>query len=182
MATPTVVSIDDYLGSSFHLDVEYIDGELKERPVVFSMHGLPQSLTCIWFGKHEDDWRVRVAVEVRTRVSTSRVRLPDVVVDNARKWPETLVEPPLIVIEILSPNDSYAETQRLAKDYLAMGVENIWLIEPETRTGRICKESVWIETMRFQVENSPIYLDLSDIFARLDRYDTARQPAMGLRN
>ena len=47
MATPTIVSIDEYLGSSFHPDVESIDGQLKERPVVFSAHGLLPSLISI---------------------------------------------------------------------------------------------------------------------------------------
>ncbi len=173
MATPTLVSLEAYLASSFDPDVEYIDGELRERPVVFSRHGLLQSLISIWFGKHEDEWSVRVAVEVRTRVSPTRVRLPDVIIDHARKWPETLVEPPLIVIEILAPADSYSHTQTLARDYVNMGIQNVWLIDPETRTGRICKESVWIEAKRLEVENSPIYLDLDELFSRLDRYDNA---------
>jgi hypothetical protein len=45
VATTTLISIDDYLGNtSFHPDVEYIDGELKERPVVFTPHGLVQTI------------------------------------------------------------------------------------------------------------------------------------------
>lgn len=59
MATPTIVSIDDYLGRSFDPDVEYIDGELKERPVDFSIHDLLQSLISIWFGKHEEEFQVK---------------------------------------------------------------------------------------------------------------------------
>lgn len=172
MASATLMSIDEYLNnSSFHPDVEYIDGELKERPVVFSVHGRIQSLISTWFGIHEDEWSVLVAVEVRTLVAQDRVRLPDVVIDHAGDWPQTLVKPPLIVIEVLSPTDSYSETQRLAHDYVAMGVQNIWLIDPETRTGRVCRGDAWIETTRFQVADRPIYLDLNDLFTRLDKYN-----------
>lgn len=53
-------------------------------------------------------WQVRVVVEIRTRVAKTRVRLPDVVVDHARYWPQTLVKPLLLVVEILSTTDSMA--------------------------------------------------------------------------
>jgi Uma2 family endonuclease len=114
---------------------------------------------------------VKAAVEVRTRVSPTRVRLPDVVVDRAYKWPAVLTQTPLIVIEVLSPYDSYSETQRLARDYQNMGVPNIWLIDPETRTGRVCEGAIWKETRRFEVEGLAIFLELDWLFGRLDRYD-----------
>ena len=169
MAATTLISIDEYLHtSSYNPDVEYIDGELRERPVVFSIHGKLQSLLCIWFGQHEE-WGLDVAVEVRTQVTASRVRLPDVVVDTAGRWPQTLISPPLIVIEILSPSDSYSETERLAQDYLAMGVPNIWLIDPETRTARVCVKEAWIEKTRLEVAGTEIYLEVGALFARLFR-------------
>ena len=169
MATSTVVSIDDYLKKSYRPDVEFIDGELKERPVVKRTHGRLQSLISIWFGNHEAEWSVEVAVEVRTRVSATRVRLPDVMIDHTGPKPETLVAPPLIVIEILSPGDSYVETQRLAQDYQQMGIQNIWLIDPDTRTGRVCKGADWIGVRRFEVGGTAIYMVLDELLARLDR-------------
>jgi Uma2 family endonuclease len=54
------------------------------------------------------------------------------------------VEPPLLVIEILSPDDTYSDTQERAEDYLRMGVSTIWIIDPKTRTGRVCNSSAWI--------------------------------------
>lgn len=77
----------------------------------------------------------------------------------------------MIVIEVLSPHDSYSETQRLAKDYQSMGVPNIRLIDPETRSGRASKGSAWEETQRFQVDGREIYLELDWLFERLNRYD-----------
>ncbi len=171
MATTLIasgVSIDEYLSKSYRPDVEYIDGVLKERPVVTKAHGRLQSLISIWFGNHEETWPIEVAVEVRTRVSTERVRLPDVVIYKPGVKTQFLIEPPLIVIEILSPDDSYTETQRLALDYQNMGVQNIWLIDPETRTGKICQGENWIGVRRFEVPDTPIYMDLDELFARLD--------------
>ena len=169
MAT-TAISIDEYLNNCCPKpDVEYIDGELKERPMVKRVHGRLQSLLSMWFGEHELEWNIEVVVETRTRVSPSRVRLPDVIVDWAGPRPETLVDPPLLVIEILSPGDTYSETQRLAQDYIAMGIPNIWLIDPETRTARICEKTAWLERTRLEVTGTPVYLDVDALFARLDR-------------
>ena len=170
MATQTLISIDEYFsGLSSKPDCEYIDGRLKERPVVKRVHGRLQSLLSLWFGRHEEAWGVEVAVEVRTQVSPTRVRLPDVVVDWAGDRPDILVDPPLLVIEILSAGDSYTETQRVAQDYLTMGIPNIWLIDPDTETARSCEGKAWAERTRLEVAGTPIYVDIAELFARLRR-------------
>jgi Uma2 family endonuclease len=171
----TTISMQEYLESSnFHPDVEYIDGMLRERPVVQPVHGLLQLLIGKWFLDHRAEWDVKAAVEVRTRVSATRVRLPDVVVGPRRAWPPVLVEPPLIVIEILSPSDSYTETRKLAREYIEMGVENIWLIDPETRVSEFYRAGAWVPAQRLEVAGSAIYLDMDVIFAQLDE-DNQRQ-------
>ncbi len=176
MATSTRVSIEEYLNTSYRPDVEYIDGELRpknstleEDPMVQWIHARLQAFIASWFDRHEDEWDVLVAVEARTRISPSIYRLPDVVV--VRNAPEggEIIEPPLIVVEILSPRDTYAETQRRARDYRDMGIENLWIIDPDTRTARACKAETWKEVTRFIVEGSPIYLDMPALFARLDK-------------
>jgi Uma2 family endonuclease len=183
VSTPALsfVSIEEYLRTSYDPDVEYVDGYLTEKPVVFSVHGSIQSLLSAWFGRHEEEWQVRVGVEVRVRVAADRVRLPDVIVDHVRFWPETLVEPPLLVIEVLSPSDTYSETRRKIGEYLAMGIKTVWVIDPETRKGEIWGESPQVDAMRLTVAGTPIYVDLEAIFARLDKYQsgnagTANQP------
>lgn len=170
MAASTGVSLEEYLNTSYRPDVEYIDGQLKEKPVPTWEHSRLQIMIGAWFDAHENEWGVLAGSEARTQVFSSRVRLPDVVVVPAGPHPLMLVEAPLIVVEILSPDDTYAETQRRARDYQDMGVENIWLIDPDTRTARVCKGQNWTETTRFAVQNSAIYLDVEALFARLDKY------------
>ena len=184
MATSTLVTIEQYLSTDYRPDVEYIDGELWDKnvllrrgdPMVQWAHSRLQVMIGSWFDQHEDEWSILSGVEARTRVSASRVRLPDVVVVAAGPYPETLVEPPLIVVEVLSPDDTYAEIERRARDYREMGVMNIWLIDPDTRTARVCSRDAWTETLRFTVEGSPIYLDVAALFARLDKYFPAPKP------
>ncbi len=170
MATTTPIALESYLENySYTPDVEYLDGELQERPVVSRKHGRLQSILSAWFDRHEEEWDVEVAVEVRTRVSSTRVRLPDVVVDWAGDRPEVLVQPPLLVIEILSERDSYSSTQRLASDYVKMGIPNIWLIDPETRSARVCEGNAWTEKKRLEIAETAIYVDVDELFARLER-------------
>jgi hypothetical protein len=109
------------------------------------------------------------------------VRLPDIVVDPSRQWPEVLVDPPLIVIEVLSPNDPYAEVQRLVQDYLDMGMKNIWLIDTETQSGRVCNGIEWTAVKRFEIPGRAIYLDLEEQFERLHRYDSTPHDRRELR-
>ena len=168
--TPTM-TIEEYLnGPVPEPDVEFVDGELKEKPVVMSIHGRLQSIICGWFERHIDDWGVLSAVEVRTRVAPNRVRLPDVVVGAAKAWPETLVDPPLIVMEILSPSESFTELSEKLRDYGRMGIPNIWVIDPQTRRAWVSSGAALTETVRFTVENTPIYLDLTETFARYDKF------------
>ena len=121
-----------------------------------------------WFLQHEREWGIQVATEVRTRVTTAHVRLPDVVVDWAGPHPPVLTEPPLLAIEVLSHSDSYTELRKRAKDYQTMGITHIWLIDPETRTAQACEGAFWVEQERLEVAGKPIYLNVPALFAALE--------------
>ena len=171
MATAAAISIEQYLhGPVPDPDMEYVDGELKEKPVVMSIHGRLQSIISAWFERHAEEWSVVAGVEIRTRVAQSRVRLPDVIIDSAGPWPETLVEPPLIVMEILSPSESFSELSEELLDYDRMGIAHVWVIDPQTRRAWVSTGTVLTQTARFTIEDSPIYLDVAETFARYDRF------------
>ena len=79
-----------------------------------------------------------------------------------------LATPPVLIIEILSPEDTYAETERRAADFRQMGVETIWIIDPTTRTGRVCTGNTWTQATRLEVSGTQIYVELDTLFAQLD--------------
>jgi len=171
MATVTLISIDKYLRTGYDPDVEFVDGFLKKRAASFSTHGLLQALLGAQIMSRGKEWHVKVAFGVRTQVAPNHVRLPDVVVGLRRKWPETLVEPPLVVIEVISPSDAYGEIEEKIAEYQAMGIPNIWLIHPTKRLGWTCNREPWVPTERFQAMDSPMYVDLLTLFAELDEGD-----------
>jgi Uma2 family endonuclease len=167
MATALHIPLKDYLALSFRPDREYVDGEIRERNVGKWEHARVQWLLAVWFGAHEKEWGITGSTEQRIRVSQNRVRIPDLVVLTAGPQPDVLSEPPLLVIEILSPEDTYSDTQERAQDYRAMGVKTVWIIDPKTRTGRMCIGAEWIESARLEVKATPLFVSLPDIFSQI---------------
>jgi len=167
MATISHIPLKEYLGSSFRPDREYVEGEIRERNVGKYEHARVQALLARWFGDHEQEWGVQVVIEQRVQVSRTRVRIPDVALLLRNAQPDMIVDPPLLVIEILSPDDSYSDTQERTQDYRTMGVETIWIIDPKTRTGRMCSGTKWVEASRLEVSGTSLYVNLPDIFSQL---------------
>ncbi|SFS16078.1 Endonuclease, Uma2 family (restriction endonuclease fold) [Granulicella pectinivorans] len=167
MATSTQIPLAEYLATSYRPDREYIDGEVVERNMGTWEHGRLQMLLGIWFGQHEAEWGVMVAAEWRTQVSETRIRIPDVTVVISGPQTPVLHDAPLLLIEILSPDDTYSATERKAQDYMRMGVNTVWIIDPETRTGRMCIGATWTAATRLEVPGTPIYVELPNLFAGL---------------
>jgi Uma2 family endonuclease len=109
--------------------------------------------------------------EQRTRVSADRVRLPDVCIVSAdAPFERVTLTPPLIAIEILSSEDRLPRVVQRLDDFLQMGVPNLWLLDPLERIAFTYSQQGLRKTVadRITVPNTPIYLDLPEIFAALD--------------
>ena len=169
MATATqIVPLSEYLETAYHPDRDYIDGELRERNVGKWEHARLQWLLAFWFASNEAAWQVTGSTEQRMRVSRSRIRIADLVVLRPGPHPDILIEPPLLVIEVLSPDDTYSELQERCKDYREMGVETVWIIDPKTRSGRMCSGADWIEAERLEVVGTPIHVNLDSLFSQIN--------------
>ncbi len=119
-------------------------------------------------GTHEAEWSV--VVEARTQVRVERVRLPDVAVLSAGPLPQkVLVEPPLVTIEVLSETDSYKDLKARALDMEAMGVKNVWRLDPASQTAVVWFNGAWqpVSEKILAAINSPVYLDLPWLWNKL---------------
>jgi Uma2 family endonuclease len=168
MAAAIQIPVSEYLDTVFHPDREYVDGEIRERNVGKWEHARLQWLLALWFGGHEAKWNIIGGTEQRLQVSPTRIRIPDLVVVRPGVQPDILLEPPLLIIEVLSPADSYSDLQERCQDYVRMGVETIWIVDPKTRSGRMCIGAKWIEAERLEVPGTPVYAVLSDLFRQID--------------
>lgn len=166
-----LISIEEYLRMMYHPDREYVDGRVEERNSGEYEHGMLQMELGYWFRSHRDEWRIHVVAEWRTRVSGSRIRIPDVCVisfDSARE--PVRITPALLCIEILSPEDRLVRTVKVREEYLAMGVEHLWIIDPYERVAYTYTHAGLLKVIghRLAVDGTPIYLELPTLFAALD--------------
>ena len=165
------VSVEEYLRTSYRPDRELIDGELKEKPMPTRLHGFVQAMIALWFGLHMDEWEIAPETEVRTQVRSGNFRLPDVAVTPLDKIDsKTQNAPPIVVIEVLSDDDRYPELSQSARDFKVMGVQNVWLIDPERRVASVWNaEGAWEPVSQLWVLGTPIYLDLGWLWAHVDK-------------
>ena len=136
MATATQISVTEYLKTTYRPDRDYVDGEVLERNLGEYEHSRPHMRLILFFGTREKEWRIRVVAEQRVQVKPTRFRIPDICVVLEDAPVESIFrQPPFLCIEILSKDDSFASLVERLDDYMAMGVANIWVIEPRTRRG-----------------------------------------------
>lgn len=168
MATAVQVPLSEYLHTSYEPDCEWIDGELKERPVGEGSHAFIQTFFIKFFGSKEDLWGIRVTQELRTQVSESHFRVPDVLVLRADAPFEEIVRtPPVLCIEILSPSDRMVDMQDKIDDYIAMGVAGIWVVNPRSRKAFMVDRGALIPVEELIVEGTEIRIPVREIFSQL---------------
>ena len=134
MAAGTQISVSEYLSTSYRPDCDYVDGEVLERNVGEYDHAKLQKKLILYFGNREKQWHVHVVPEQRVQVSPTRFRVPDVcVVAGAEPDEQILTKPPMLCIEILSPEDTMSRTLDRVNDFLTFGVSRVWVLDPRTK-------------------------------------------------
>ncbi len=132
MATTSLVSVEEYLRTSYEPDAEYVDGVIEERPMGEWMHSAWQMAISAFFFNRSDEWHIRVRPEQRTKTGERRYRIPDVAVFDADTAPDPIaLTPPLIAFEVLSPEDRIARLLVRLADFEAMGVPGNYVVDPE---------------------------------------------------
>lgn len=142
-----LVSADEYLNSSYHPDMEYVDGALVERGVPTIAHGLLQAILTEYFRRYRQRFRFALLTETRTQiVERSRYRIPDIMVCPLPLPPGEIVNSvPWAVIEILSPDDKISEQLARFRDYEQIGVRHMVLLDPEEYRAYRFENSALIE-------------------------------------
>lgn len=165
-------TVREYLRTSWSPDREYVDGRIEERNLGEKEHSIIQRYLTVLFAIKRGEWGAEVFPELRTQTQTTRFRVPDVLVMRAAdKFERYVTAPPLIAVEILSPEDTLRAMQAKAAEYRLFGVENIWIIDPEPRIAYRYADSA-LEEVRdgeLTVAGTPIRVVLSEMFAELDR-------------
>jgi Uma2 family endonuclease len=164
MGARTVLSVEEYLHTSFpDTDREYRDGDLVERSLPDILHGRTQMLLGAFFESSRKRLSVYACSETRMKLRQGLFRIPDVAVfwpTLPSGVPET---PPLIAIEILSPDDRFPEVREKLEEYRAWGVKHVWLVDPHSRRMYTCDAGL-AEVPSLRVEELGVELTAADIF------------------
>ena len=172
MATSsTLLSIDEYLRTSYHPDADFVDGRVEERHLGEFEHARLQYILAGIFSRYEREANIMGVIEQRLRVSASRVHICDLCLLSRTAPREAVTStPPLLCLEILSPEDRLYRAELVLADYLAMGVPNIWLVDPIRRAAFFFDAAGLhqADPTNLSVLGTGIRLDLTEAFAALD--------------
>jgi Uma2 family endonuclease len=166
MSTKTAISIEEYLRTSFEgLDREYVDGEIVERTLPTNWRSKTQCRLGRIFDTFGDTLPLYARTELRSRVSGTRVRIPDVSVYSGEEPADLVpVAPPLIAIEILSPDDRQSKLITKLEEYREWGVRHLWLVNPQTRKLHVYEKGVLREVDSFEVPEFELRVTATEIF------------------
>lgn len=181
MATAVHIPVEEYLHTSYHPDCDYVDGEVLERNLGERWHSSVQAMITGIFLQHRREWGLVSMPEQRVQVSPARYRVPDVcVVSVSEPFTPILHNPPLLCVEILSPEDRFSRILERVEEYLQMGVPEVWIIDPRTR-------EIWTATgsgrptlftgSEITLANTPARVTVTEIFALIDEAPGAEDHA-----
>jgi Uma2 family endonuclease len=167
-----LVSVEEYLSTGYDPDCEYDDGVVVERNLGEFEHSFLQVLLGTLFTVNMDNWGVFGLTEQRIQIKPRRFLVPDVCVLRVGSPREKiLTRPPLIAIEIMSPEDTFRRTSAKSIEYLEFGVENVWVIDPAARAAYNGMHSGLqpVPSGELSVAGTPILVRITELFEKLDR-------------
>jgi Uma2 family endonuclease len=164
MATSSLVSVSEYLSTSYRPDCDYVDGVVLERNLGEYDHARLQGEVFAYFHARRREWGLRAVPEQRVQISPTRFRVPDVCVVLGEPAEQIFRTPPFICIEILSRDDRLSDMQDRVADYLNFGVRYVWVIDPRTRKAWRCTMDGISEVSEFRTEDPEIVVPLNALF------------------
>ena len=167
-----LVTVEEYLSTVYEPDCEYDDGTIVERNLGEFEHSFLQIVLGTIFTNNMDNWGVYGLTEQRLQIAARKFRVPDVCVLRLdAPADDILTLPPLIAIEILSPEDTISRARKKAAEYLQFGIEHVWIIDPQARVA-YCGVAAGLERVssgELAVPGTPILIRIAELFEKLDK-------------
>jgi Uma2 family endonuclease len=90
------------------------------------------------------------------------------VIPRDQEIEQVISRPPIVCIEILSPEDRWTRVEKRLEDFLTMGVERVWVFDPQERQVFECTQSGRREVLDDLLEAPPVSIRISELMAELD--------------
>ena len=95
MELQTLITVSEYLSTSYRPDREYLEGTVTERNAGERDHSRVQTDLSTFLNVRADAWGIRVFVEQRVQVKPTRFRIPDICVVAGPEPEEQILTSPL---------------------------------------------------------------------------------------
>ena len=164
VATGELVSVQEYLSTSYRPDCDYVDGLVVERNLGERDHSRLQMALSAYLHNRRKTWGISVFPEQRVQVSPTRFRVPDICAVKGEPTEQIFRTPPFICIEILSPEDRLSEMHHRVQDYLQFGVPYVWILDPATRKAYRATPDGLSEISELRTDDPEITVPLAALF------------------
>ncbi len=158
MAAKTLITAEQYLATPFEYEPEFVRGEMVERPLPNKTHSRIQQLLAVLLHRIGFCYP-----ELRVRVAQDAYRIPDISLFEEEPEGEVPASPPLVVVEIVSPDDRHLELMQKLQEYRAWGVAHIWVVEPELKALHVFDGGL-IEKQRLELPKLGFSIAPTDLF------------------
>ena len=139
---------------------ELVHGEVVQRPMPNDPHARIQQ----WL-------QVRLHTagacrpSIRVRVEPDVIRIPDIAVFAERPRVSVPSHPPLIVVEIISPDDRHQDLVLKLEQYRKWGVTHVWAVEPELEKFYAYGSHGFAEVDHFAAPEAGFHITAAELFA-----------------
>ena len=128
---------------------ELIDGRIIPMSPTGGEHGRVETELAArlreFARQHKLGWVVAGEAGIFTRRNPDRVRGMDVAFISYMRLPRLpagfLTIAPELVVEIISPTDRWIDVQTKIEEYLAIGVDCVWVVDPAAHSVRVYRAS-----------------------------------------
>ena len=161
-----LISEEEYLHTPYEHYPDFEDGVVVERGIPTKKHSRMQARLAAYFNRRGKVWKLEAYTELHFRIRAGKYMLPDVaVVPDPQSEDPYGTEPPLIWIEVLSPDDRLIRVNQKIADALAYGTSFVWVIDPETMESELHTPQGRrrLDDGILRIPGTPIEVALSDV-------------------
>jgi Uma2 family endonuclease len=158
---------------------ELIDGRIVPMAPTGGEHGVIESNLASelrsFVRQGQLGWMMSGEVGIYTRRDPDRVRGADIAFiskERQAERPQKFLEiAPELIVEIISPTDRWQDMHEKLEEYFAIGVQQVWIVEPPTRTVRVYRSITQVQklaegdTLRGEGPLNGFTLPVIEIFA-----------------
>ncbi len=167
MPAETLISVEEYLTTSYRPDCDYIDGHIEERNLGEKDHSNLQMIVSAYLFTRRKQWGITVLPGQRVQVKPNHFRVPDLCVIAGETDEQIITRPPFLCVEIVSPQDRMIRIQQRVHDYLEMGVQYVWVLDPQSKTAYEATAAEGLREIKsgiLKTENPAIEVPLNELF------------------